>query len=183
LLTVTIRTDLRLTTIDVANSNIAALTGTLVVRFIAGPLCDLVGPRKTFVAILLAGAIPTAMAGLVTNVRGLIALRFFVGILGGSFVPCQVWSMGFFDKNVVGTSNALIGGWVCDSLYTHNCQETKTMTDQFFRAIQVAVSLTSSCHCFTTLSEGIAVLLLTSPGVLRSSCLLFSSSQRLLVCS
>jgi len=89
------------------------LTGTLVVRFVAGPLCDLIGPRKTFVAILLAGAIPTAMAGLVKNVGGLIALRFFVGILGGSFVPCQVWSMGFFDKNVVGTSNALIGGWVC----------------------------------------------------------------------
>lgn len=51
------------------------------------------------------------MAGLVTNVSGLIALRFFVGILGGTFVPCQVWSTGFFDKNIVGTSNALIGGW------------------------------------------------------------------------
>jgi len=111
LLTVTIKADLKLTTVDVANSNIAALTGTLVVRFVAGPLCDRFGPRLTFVAILLAGAIPTAMAGLVTNVSGLIALRFFVGILGGSFVPCQVWSMGFFDKGVVGTSNALIGGW------------------------------------------------------------------------
>ncbi|KAK4621484.1 Nitrate transporter [Fulvia fulva] len=51
------------------------------------------------------------MAGLVTNASGLIALRFFVGILGGTFVPCQVWSTGFFDKNVVGSSNALIGGW------------------------------------------------------------------------
>lgn len=51
------------------------------------------------------------MAGLVKNVSGLIALRFFVGILGGTFVPCQVWSTGFFDKNIVGTSNALIGGW------------------------------------------------------------------------
>ena len=41
------------------------------------------------------------MAGLVKNVSGLIALRFFVGILGGTFVPCQVWSTGFFDKNIV----------------------------------------------------------------------------------
>ncbi|KAL8646163.1 MAG: hypothetical protein Q9210_006289, partial [Variospora velana] len=40
-----------------------------------------------------------------------MALRFFVGILGGSFVPCQVWSTGFFDKNVVGTANALTGGF------------------------------------------------------------------------
>ena len=30
------------------------------------------------------------MAGLVNNVSGLIALRFFVGILGGTFVPCDV---------------------------------------------------------------------------------------------
>ena len=34
-----------------------------------------------------------------------------MGILGGSFVPCQVWSTGFFDKNVVGTSNAIIAGF------------------------------------------------------------------------
>ena len=26
-------------------------------------------------------------------------------------MPCQVWSTGFFDKNVVGTGNALTGGW------------------------------------------------------------------------
>lgn len=103
--------DLNLSDADVGNSNIAALTGTLVVRFVAGPLCDRFGPRWTYIAVLLSGAIPTAMAGLVTNVSGLIALRFFVGILGGTFVPCQVWSTGFFDKNIVGTSNALIGGW------------------------------------------------------------------------
>jgi NNP family nitrate/nitrite transporter-like MFS transporter len=111
LLVRTIRQDLSLSQTDVANSNIAALTGTLVVRFLAGPLCDRFGPRWTYVVILLAGSIPTALAGAVTNVSGLIALRFFVGILGGTFVPCQVWSTGFFDKNVVGTSNALIGGW------------------------------------------------------------------------
>jgi NNP family nitrate/nitrite transporter-like MFS transporter len=74
-------------------------------------MCDAIGPRYTFAACLLAGSIPTALAGAVTNVNGLFALRFFIGILGGSFVPCQVWSTGFFDKNVVGTANALAGGW------------------------------------------------------------------------
>lgn len=102
---------MNLTQTQIANSNIAALTGTLLVRFVAGPLCDRFGPRWTYIIILLSGSIPTAMAGLVNNWQGLIALRFFVGILGGTFVPCQVWSMGFFDKNVVGSSNALIGGW------------------------------------------------------------------------
>lgn len=77
----------------------------------AGPLCDRFGPRYVFAGILLSGAIPTAMAGLATNASGLIAIRFFVGILGGSFVPCQVWCTGFFDKNVVGTANSFAGGW------------------------------------------------------------------------
>ena len=59
----------------------------------------------------MAGSIPTVLAGGVKSVKGLLALRFFVGILGGSFVPCQVWSTGFFDKNIVGTANAFTGGF------------------------------------------------------------------------
>ena len=58
----------------------------------------------------MAGAIPTAMAGLVTDARGVLIIRFFVGILGGSFVPCQVWSTQFYDKSVVGTANGLMAG-------------------------------------------------------------------------
>jgi len=111
LLSVTIKKDLNMSQDDVANSNIMALLATLLVRFISGPLCDRFGPRYVFVGLLLSGAIPTAMAGLVTNPKGLIALRFFVGILGASFVPCQVWTTGFFDKNVIGTANALVAGW------------------------------------------------------------------------
>ncbi|KIN02454.1 hypothetical protein OIDMADRAFT_159816 [Oidiodendron maius Zn] len=111
LLTVTIKKDLKLSQTDVANSNIVALLATFLIRFISGPLCDRFGPRLVFVGILLAGSIPTAMAGLVTSSSGLIALRFFVGILGASFVPCQVWTTGFFDKDVIGTANALTAGW------------------------------------------------------------------------
>jgi NNP family nitrate/nitrite transporter-like MFS transporter len=96
---------------EVSNSNIVALTATLFVRVISGPLCDRFGPRYVFVGCLLCGAIPTALAGTVTNETGLIILRFFVGILGASFVPCQVWSSAFFDKNVVGTANGLTGGF------------------------------------------------------------------------
>ncbi|KAJ4302460.1 hypothetical protein N0V88_002604 [Collariella sp. IMI 366227] len=98
LLTVTIKKDLKLTSEQVANSNIISLVATLAVRFIAGPLCDQYGPRKVFSLILL-------------NATGLYIIRLFIGILGGSFVPCQVWCTGWFDKNVVGTANALAGGW------------------------------------------------------------------------
>ncbi|KFY12150.1 hypothetical protein V491_06896 [Pseudogymnoascus sp. VKM F-3775] len=111
LLTVTIQEDLQLSQTDIANSNIIALLATLLIRLVSGPLCDRFGPRLVFVGILLVGSIPTAMAGLVTSAKGLIALRFFVGILGGCFVPCQVWTTGHFDKNVVGTANALAAGW------------------------------------------------------------------------
>jgi NNP family nitrate/nitrite transporter-like MFS transporter len=111
LLTLTIRKDLKMSQNEYANSNIMGLAGTLVIRLIAGPLCDKFGPRYVFIGCLLAGAIPTAMAGLVTSPTGIIVLRFFIGVLGASFVPCQVWSTGFFDKNVVGTANALAGGW------------------------------------------------------------------------
>ena len=83
----------------------------LLVRLVAGPACDRFGPRYTFAGCLLAGSIPTVLAGAVTNAKGLLALRFFVGILGGSFVPCQVWTTGFFDKNIVGSANALTAGF------------------------------------------------------------------------
>lgn len=105
-----IKEDLGLTQIEVSNSNIVALAATLGVRLIAGPSCDRFGPRKTFAGCLLIGAIPTFLAGTAYNVHQLYAVRFFIGILGGSFVPCQVWTTAFYDKNIVGTANALTAG-------------------------------------------------------------------------
>jgi hypothetical protein len=102
--------DLHLSQNEIANSNIVALSATLLIRAISGPLCDSFGPRLIFVGCLVAGAIPTALAGTIHNATGLIILRFFIGILGASFVPCQVWTTAFFDKNVIGTANALTGG-------------------------------------------------------------------------
>lgn len=102
--------DLGLTKIQVANSNIVALAATLGVRLLAGPACDRWGPRKAFAGCLLIGAIPTFLAGTVYNAGQLYACRFFIGILGGSFVPCQVWTTGFYDKNIVGTANSLTAG-------------------------------------------------------------------------
>ncbi|ROV91796.1 hypothetical protein VSDG_06434 [Cytospora chrysosperma] len=111
LLTHTIKADLHLTSQQIANSNIVSLCATLFIRFIAGPLCDQFGPRKVFAGCLLVGALPVGLAPLVQTANGLYASRFFIGILGGCFVPCLVWTTGFFDKNVIGTANALAGGW------------------------------------------------------------------------
>ncbi|KAF8805920.1 putative high affinity nitrate transporter protein 2 [Phlegmacium glaucopus] len=106
-----IKSDLKLSNAQVANSNIVALAATLVVRVIVGPLVDHYGPRKVMASLLILGAIPSGLAGTAHSANTLYVLRFFIGILGATFVPCQAWTSAFFDKNCVGTANALVGGW------------------------------------------------------------------------
>lgn len=111
LLSHSIKKDLHLTSIDIANNNIAGLSATLIARVILGPVCDKIGPRYTMCIVLIVGSVPTAFIPLVKNVSGLHAIRFFIGLLGGSFIPCQLWTTSFFDKSIVGAANALAGGW------------------------------------------------------------------------
>ncbi|KAG2067853.1 nitrate transporter [Suillus decipiens] len=108
-----IKTDLKLTSEEVGNSNVVSLCSTLIVRVISGPLVDRYGPRKVMAGLLIIGAIPSGLAGTVSTANGLYAVRFFIGFLGGTFVSCQAWNTVFFDKNVVVefTANALGGGW------------------------------------------------------------------------
>ncbi|KAL4079388.1 major facilitator superfamily domain-containing protein [Scleroderma citrinum] len=106
-----IKQDLKLTSAQVGNSNVVSLCATLFVRVVAGPLVDRYGPRKVMAGLLVLGAIPSGLAGTAHSANGLYFVRFFIGILGGTFVTCQAWTTAFFDKNVVGTANALAGGW------------------------------------------------------------------------
>lgn len=106
-----IKEDLNLTKAELGNSNITALSATLGLRFVTGPLVDRYGPRYVMAALLILGAIPSGLAGTISNATGLYIIRFFIGILGATFVPCQAWTTLFFDKNVVGSANALVGGW------------------------------------------------------------------------
>jgi MFS transporter, NNP family, nitrate/nitrite transporter len=108
---VTIKKDLHLSAAQVANSNIVSLVSTFFLRFLAGPLCDQFGSKNVYASLILLGCLPIGLAPLVKDVTGLYISRFFIGVLGATFVPCQVWCTGFFDKNVVGTANALAGGW------------------------------------------------------------------------
>ena len=61
------------------------------------------GPRKVMAGLLVLGAIPSGLAGTAHSAIGLYMIRFFIGILGGTFVTCQAWTTVFFDKKVVGT--------------------------------------------------------------------------------
>ena len=125
-----IKADLKLMDTEVANSSVIAVTATFFVRVFVGPLVDRYGPRRVMVAILILGAIPSALAGTAYNAVTLNVLRFFIGLLGATFVPCQAWTSTFFDRNCVGTANALVGGWgesltfVIHLLYLNILQET-----------------------------------------------------------
>ena len=106
-----IRDDLGLTKKEIWTSSIAAVGTTILVRFLLGPLCDIYGPRVLFSIILCAASIPTACTGLINSAKDLVVVRSFIGIAGGTFVMSQYWPSRMFSKEVVGTANALVGGW------------------------------------------------------------------------
>mmetsp|Transcript_1295 Transcript_1295/g.2664 ORF Transcript_1295/g.2664 Transcript_1295/m.2664 type:complete len:472 (-) Transcript_1295:235-1650(-) len=106
-----IKADLGLTKQEVWTSSIAGVGGTIFMRFILGPACDKWGARIPMAVVLCAASIPTACTGLVNSATGLTVLRLFIGAAGGTFVMCQYWSSRMFCKEVVGTANALCGGW------------------------------------------------------------------------
>jgi len=106
-----IRKTLGLTKFEIWSSSICSVAGTILLRFALGPLCDKFGSRILFTVILCFASIPTALTGTVQSADGLIALRFFIGFGGSTFVMCQYWTSRMFTKKVVGTANALVGGW------------------------------------------------------------------------
>ena len=80
----TIQDSLGLPASDVHSSHVASMSSTVFFRMVAGMVCDWIGPRKTFAIILYTGAVPVALgAALINGGPGLIATRFFSGILGG----------------------------------------------------------------------------------------------------
>lgn len=106
-----IQPSLKMTASQVWISNTVSVSGTIGMRFILGPLCSMYGPKKLMAATLIIGSIPVFLTGTVTTFEGLCVLRFFIGLIGATFVMCQFWTYQMFAKNVVGTANAIAGGW------------------------------------------------------------------------
>mmetsp|Transcript_15729 Transcript_15729/g.23421 ORF Transcript_15729/g.23421 Transcript_15729/m.23421 type:complete len:462 (+) Transcript_15729:70-1455(+) len=106
-----VKKDLGLTKNEVYSANITAVTATVAARFVIGPLCDTFGARQTFSLLLFLGCIPTYFSGLVQNAQDLTIIRFFIGILGATFVCNQSWSSQMFAKEIIGVANATSAGW------------------------------------------------------------------------
>ncbi|KIL63281.1 hypothetical protein M378DRAFT_179378 [Amanita muscaria Koide BX008] len=102
---------LKISAADVNNSNVVAVSATILARIVTGPLCERFGPRRVMAGLLFAGSIPCAMTGLLKNASGLFGLRFAIGILGATFIPSQFWATQMFAPSVIGTASAFTGGW------------------------------------------------------------------------
>ncbi|MEO6851764.1 MAG: MFS transporter [Mucilaginibacter sp.] len=107
----TIRAELHLTKAQVGNCIIASVAATIIARLFIGKLCDMWGPRKTAVRLLLVGAIPVFLVGLAHDYTTFLLFRLAIGIIGASFVITQFHTSMMFAPNIKGTANAVTGGW------------------------------------------------------------------------
>ena len=100
-----------LSALQVANINIAAVLVTVVGRLVIGPLCDRFGPRRTYVWLLIVGSLPVFGLAFAQSYASLLFFRLLIGAIGASFVISQYHASVMFAPNVVGTTNATVGGW------------------------------------------------------------------------
>jgi len=106
-----VREDLNLDKSMVGWTIIASVAITVLVRFIIGPLCDKFGPRRTYSALLVFGAIPVMCIGFADSFETFLMARLAIGAIGASFVITQYHTSVMFAPNVVGTANATTAGW------------------------------------------------------------------------
>ena len=107
----TVKKQLNLSKADIGNANIASVAVTICVRIGIGPILDRFGARRVQAFLLCIAAIPLCCAWSITGATGLIVCRLCIGIAGGCFVPCQFWTSSMFSKSIVGSANAMAGGW------------------------------------------------------------------------
>jgi NNP family nitrate/nitrite transporter-like MFS transporter len=107
----TIKENLQLDKSQIGNIVIASVSGTIIARLLIGRLCDTWGPRKTYTALLLIGAIPVMCVGLAESYTSFLLFRLAISVIGASFVITQFHTSMMFAPNIKGTANAVAGGW------------------------------------------------------------------------
>ncbi|GAB3168092.1 NarK family nitrate/nitrite MFS transporter [Telluribacter humicola] len=106
-----IKDDLGLTKEQIGNTIIASVAATVIARVLIGRLCDTWGPRKAYSALLAVSSIPVIMVGFANSYESFLLFRLAIGVIGASFVITQYHTSVMFDKKIVGTANAVAGGW------------------------------------------------------------------------
>lgn len=106
-----IRQEFHLTKAQTGNSIIASVALAVFGRLVLGWLCDKIGPRKAYAALLLLGSLPVMCIGFSHGYTSFLIFRLAIGIAGASFVVTQYHTSVMFAPNVVGTANAAAAGW------------------------------------------------------------------------
>ncbi|TYZ10071.1 MFS transporter [Hymenobacter lutimineralis] len=106
-----VREQLHLDKGQIGNIVIASVSATILARLVIGKLCDTLGPRLTYTLLLVVGAVPVMLIGLSNSYYSFLLFRLAIGVIGASFVITQFHTSMMFAPNVVGTANAVAGGW------------------------------------------------------------------------
>ncbi|MCD9015772.1 MFS transporter [Parachryseolinea silvisoli] len=106
-----VREDLGLSKAQIGNIIIASVSITIFARLLFGWLCDKIGPRISYSALLILGSIPVMLIGLSNSYESFLLFRLAIGVIGASFVVTQYHTSVMFAPNVVGTANATAAGW------------------------------------------------------------------------
>lgn len=111
LLNSTIGPDLGLTKSQKITAFIASVGITIVARLFIGSFCDKIGPRKSFVYLLLFGSVAVAASSFAYSWETYLVSRLAMGVIGASFVITQYHTTVMFAPKVVGIANATTAGW------------------------------------------------------------------------
>lgn len=111
LLNATIGPDLGLTKDQKTIAFIASVGVTIFARLLIGNLCDKFGPRKSYTALLVFGALAVVGSSFAYSWETYLVSRLFLGVIGASFVITQYHTSVMFAPNVVGIANATSAGW------------------------------------------------------------------------
>eukprot|EP00188_Purpureofilum_apyrenoidigerum_P003069 Plantae.Rhodophyta-Purpureofilum_apyrenoidigerum.ctg31224.p1 GENE.Plantae.Rhodophyta-Purpureofilum_apyrenoidigerum.ctg31224~~Plantae.Rhodophyta-Purpureofilum_apyrenoidigerum.ctg31224.p1 ORF type:complete len:541 (+),score=65.49 Plantae.Rhodophyta-Purpureofilum_apyrenoidigerum.ctg31224:29-1624(+) len=131
-------------------SNIVGVAGTILMRFIIGPVADRFGPRWAQSALLCVFSIPVYLVGTARSFGSFVAARFFIGFLGGTFVVTQYWTSIMFSKNVVASANATSAGWgnlgggVTNALMPQFVNLVQLGTPEYDKAWRIAMVIPAS---------------------------------------
>lgn len=106
-----VRNELHLTKDQVGNSIVASVAITILARMMMGWLCDRLGPRRAYSALLILGSLPVMGIGLAHDYTSFLIFRLAIGAIGASFVITQYHTSVMFAPEIVGTANAAAAGW------------------------------------------------------------------------
>ncbi|KAA8529606.1 hypothetical protein F0562_034294 [Nyssa sinensis] len=106
-----IRDNLNLTSTDIGNAGIAAVSGAVFARIAMGTACDLFGPRLASASLILITTPAVYCSAIANSSISFLLVRFFTGFSLATFVSTQFWMSSMFSAKVVGTANGVAGGW------------------------------------------------------------------------